>query len=75
MAITALVVSLAGLVTLCGFISPVAIPFGHIALSQIKRTGQEGRGMAIAGLVIGYLALAGWLIALVALIASSGSST
>jgi hypothetical protein len=34
-----------------------AIICGHIALSQIRRTGQEGRGMAIAGLIIGYLGL------------------
>ncbi|ACQ78795.1 conserved hypothetical protein [Beutenbergia cavernae DSM 12333] len=35
-----------------------AVIFGHVALSQIKRTQQAGRGMAIAGLVIGYLQLA-----------------
>ncbi len=29
--------------------------FGHISLSQIKRSGEDGRGLAIAGLVIGYL--------------------
>ena len=34
-----------------------AIVFGHVALSQIKRTGEGGRGMAIAGLVLGYFAL------------------
>lgn len=36
----------------------LAIPFGHVALSQIRRTGEQGRGMAIAGLVLGYLSLA-----------------
>jgi peptidyl-prolyl cis-trans isomerase B (cyclophilin B) len=35
--------------------APLGIIFGHISLSQIKRTGEEGRGLAIAGLVIGYL--------------------
>lgn len=39
------------------FISIVGIILGHIALSQIKRTGEGGRGLAIAGLVIGYLGL------------------
>ena len=29
--------------------------FGHISLSQIKKTGEEGRGLAVAGLVISYL--------------------
>jgi hypothetical protein len=31
-----------------------AIPLGHIGLYQIRRTGEAGRGMAIAGLVLGY---------------------
>jgi hypothetical protein len=36
-----------------------AIVFGHVALSQIKREEgiEEGRGLAIAGLVMGYLIL------------------
>jgi uncharacterized membrane protein len=38
----------------------LAIPFGHIALFQIKRSGERGRGMAITGLILGYL----WLITL-----------
>jgi hypothetical protein len=36
----------------------LSLPFGHIALSQIKRTGESGRGLAIAGLVLGYIYLA-----------------
>ena len=39
------------------FISLVAVITGHIALSQIKRTGELGRGLAIAGLVLGYLGI------------------
>ncbi|WP_319455458.1 MULTISPECIES: DUF4190 domain-containing protein [unclassified Mycobacterium] len=34
---------------------PMAIVCGHVSLSQIKRTGDEGRGLAIAGLVVGYV--------------------
>jgi peptidyl-prolyl cis-trans isomerase B (cyclophilin B) len=49
MAIVALVCSLA--------LAPLGIIFGHIALSQIKRTGEEGRGLAIAGLIIGYVSV------------------
>ncbi len=37
--------------------SILAVIFGHIALSQIRRTGQGGRGMAVAGLVLGYIGL------------------
>ncbi|WP_051028037.1 DUF7937 domain-containing protein [Nocardia higoensis] len=47
MAIAALVTSF--------LIAPLGIVFGHIAMSQIKRRHEEGRGLAIAGLVIGYL--------------------
>ena len=40
----------------CAFLfAPLGIIFGHISLSQIKRTDEEGRGLAIAGLVISYL--------------------
>ena len=35
--------------------APAGIVFGHIALSQIKRTGEDGRGMALAGLILGYV--------------------
>jgi hypothetical protein len=47
MAIVALVTSL--------IIAPLGIIFGHISLSQIKRSGEDGRGLAIAGTVIGYV--------------------
>lgn len=47
MAITALVSSLV--------LAPLGIIFGHIALNQIKRSHEGGRGLAIGGLVIGYL--------------------
>lgn len=30
----------------------LALPFGFVALSQIKQRGQQGRGLAIAGMVI-----------------------
>lgn len=34
---------------------PLAIVFGHIARKQIARTGESGRGLATAGLVLGYI--------------------
>lgn len=40
----------------CAFVfAPLGIVFGHLSLSQIKKTGEEGRGLAIAGLIISYL--------------------
>jgi hypothetical protein len=41
------------------FFLPIgAIVLGHLALGQIRRTGEQGRGLAIAGLVLGYVAMA-----------------
>ena len=31
------------------------IVMGHVALSRIKKTGQAGRGLAIAALIVGYI--------------------
>jgi len=47
------------------FVSLAAVICGHIALSQIKKTGEKGRGLAIAGLVLGYAGIIFGLIALV----------
>lgn len=54
-----------------------AVICGHIALSQIKRTGENGRGLAIAGLVLGYLGIAAGVIAMIvffSLFAIAGNS-
>ena len=51
----------------CAFLfAPLGIIFGHISLSQIKRTGEDGHGLAVAGLVISYLITVGTILALVA---------
>ena len=34
------------------------VVFGHIALHQIKQTGEAGRGFAIAALIVGYTLIA-----------------
>jgi peptidyl-prolyl cis-trans isomerase B (cyclophilin B) len=47
------------------FISLLGVILGHIALNQIKTTGEGGRGLAIAGLVIGYLGILGGIIAVI----------
>lgn len=41
----------------------LAIPFGHVARSQIRRTGEQGDGLALAGLILGYIWLVAWLLA------------
>ncbi|MEY4294107.1 MAG: hypothetical protein RIR29_757 [Actinomycetota bacterium] len=54
------VVSLASALT--GFGVVAAIITGHISLAQIKRTGQNGRPLALAGVILGYVAIGLWLI-------------
>lgn len=51
----------------------LAVVFGHIAHSQIKRTPQAGKGLATAGLILGYIGLAVSIILIIAL-ASIASS-
>lgn len=62
MAIASLVSSLVGWMCIIGPI--LGLIFGFVALGQIKQTGQDGRGLAIAGIaisgaVIGLLVLIG----------------
>jgi hypothetical protein len=53
------------------FISLVAVITGHMALGQIKRTGEKGRGLAIAGVIIGYVGLVGGLLAIVVFVVTT----
>jgi hypothetical protein len=55
------------------FFSLLGVIFGFVALSQIKRTGEGGRGLAIAGIVISIAAMAFFLILWISLIAAAGS--
>jgi hypothetical protein len=68
MAIAALVL---GLVWLWGICSILAVIFGHLAMGQIDASQgrQSGRGMALAGTILGYVGLG--LTALILLIAAT----
>lgn len=48
-----------GILWLCWLGSILAVIFGHVALGQIKKSGnvQQGRGLAIAGLILGYIGI------------------
>jgi hypothetical protein len=48
----------------CGIGSVLAIVFGFIARSQIRASGgrQGGDGLAIAGLILGFLGVAGTIL-------------
>ncbi|MGX5682018.1 DUF4190 domain-containing protein [Schumannella luteola] len=56
------VLSIVSLVTsIIGF-SLVGVITGHIALSQIKKTGEQGNVLAIIGLILGYIGLVAFII-------------
>jgi hypothetical protein len=61
---------------------PLAIVFGHIGKKQIKERGEEGDGLATAGLVLGYifggialLVCAFWIVAVVLAVNSGHTAT
>lgn len=69
LAIASLVMGIVGFLGLgvCvgGVVGIPAVICGHIALGQIKKSGQGGRGLAIVGLVLGYVVIAFLIIGLV----------
>jgi hypothetical protein len=54
-----------GILSLFPLSAVAAVACGHAAKRQIKRTGERGDGLATAGLVLGYLGLAFWLLLIV----------
>jgi hypothetical protein len=62
------VLSIVSLATSILWLSLVGIITGHIALNQIKKTGEQGNVLAIIGLVLGYLGFLGFFIALFAVL-------
>lgn len=52
---TLAVVSLASAVSLFG--APAAVITGHVALQQLKSSGEKGRWMALVGVVLGYVGI------------------
>lgn len=50
--------------------SPAAIVFGHLGMSASNRGEAQYKGMAIAGLILGYLGLLYWLFWSIGAIAS-----
>jgi hypothetical protein len=75
-AVAALVLGLVGWI-LCGIGSVLAIVFGFVARDQIRRSQgrQGGSGMATAGIILGFVAVAIWLLIFVVSMANAGSGS
>jgi Domain of unknown function (DUF1707)/Domain of unknown function (DUF4190) len=51
-----------------------AIVFGHMARHQIKRTGEQGAGLALAGLILGWaVVILGIVLIVIALVVAAGT--
>ena len=55
--------------------SILAIVLGSIALSQIERTGQAGKGLAMLGIVLGFIGMIGGIVVFVLLMNSVSHET
>lgn len=63
MAIASMVVSIVGFLGVCGYgigglIGIVGAILGHVARRQIRERGESGDGMALAGIIMGWIATA-----------------
>lgn len=72
MAIVSLVSSIVGLTMLPFIGSIVGVVTGHIAKRQIAESGEEGSGIATAGLVIGWIGVAILILIIIALVVFFG---
>lgn len=74
MAIASLVVAVASFVFCAGFISIASLILGVLAMRETKRTGQDGRGLALAGVIVSVIPLVLWALYLLFFVAllSSG---
>jgi len=52
-----------------------AIVFGHIARGQIRRTGEQGAGLALAGLILGWATVILGVIVIIVGLAVAGAMT
>ena len=62
LAIVSLVISILGF-------NVIAIILGAIALNQVKKSGEKGRGLALAGIIIGAVSLVIGIIIVIATVA------
>lgn len=72
LAIVSLVASLVGLTFVPFLGSIVGVITGHMSLSQLKTNGEQGRGLALAGTIIGWVGLGLAILGVIAFFAIIG---
>lgn len=68
LAVASLVTSLCG-IFLCGVPGVIGAIMGHVARKQVRERGEDGGGMALAGIIIGWLFFVGYIVTFGLLIA------
>ena len=64
LAIASMVVSLVGVASICAYgvtsllICPVGAILGHVSLKKIRERDEKGRGMALTGVIVGWVGFA-----------------
>lgn len=58
LAIAAMVVSIVSLLLCCGSTGIVGAIMGHVARKQARQRNEQGEGMALAGIIVGWIAFA-----------------
>lgn len=69
LAVVSLVSAIVGFVLIPFIASIVAVITGHMSLNQIKQSGEQGRGMALAGTIIGWVGIGFSILGIIALLA------
>ncbi|HEY1118393.1 MAG TPA: DUF4190 domain-containing protein [Acidimicrobiales bacterium] len=69
MAIASLVVSIISITAFCGLTSIVGAILGHIARKQVRDRGENGGGLALAGIIVGWIGVALVLIVVAVVVA------
>jgi hypothetical protein len=66
MAVASLVVGLIGLLIFGVVMGILAIIFGAVGIGKANKLGGKGKGMAIAGLILGIVDILAWIVILAA---------
>lgn len=69
LAVVSLISSLVGIFLIPFLGSIVGVITGHMALSRLKTSGEQGRGLALAGTIIGWVGVGFGVLGLIALFA------
>lgn len=69
LAVVSLVSAIVGFVLVPFIASIVAVITGHMSLNQLKQSGEQGRGLALSGTIIGWVGIGFSILGIIAVLA------